>query len=180
MLAITLSCNKQSQKKSYNLKSQNEEIEMFLLGDINIDGILDTAYVLTPKHYLDSINQFDSCLNNNCFNVIKFSSKYKDIVIKNSIWGKVETLDDLDNDGIKEILFQTNWWIGTRVRIYIYSYNRKIKNWVILAENKLYEEESYKYRISKINNEKFNFKIEYYDTIEYDFKNKIMTIPIKK
>jgi hypothetical protein len=48
-----------------------------------------------------------------------------------------------DEDGIKEKNFQTNWFIGTHVVIYIYSFNKVEGKWKILAKNWLYEEKSY-------------------------------------
>lgn len=186
ILLFTASCNSMKKELKNKVKIQKEKWESFILGDLNNDGINDTAFVYTPKYYeTEDIKnsdyiQFDSCVNNKCFNKIKFSSSFNGIYINNSLWGKVEAIDDLDGDGINEIIFQTNWWIGTHVEIIIYSYNKKTKKWVILANNRLYGEESYKERVTKINNNRFKFKIEYMDTIESDLKNKEVIIEIHK
>lgn len=186
ILLFTASCNSIKKEQKNKVKIQKAKWESFILGDLNNDGINDTAFVYTPKYYEtedfknpDDI-QFDSCVNNKCFNKIKFSSIFNEIYINNSLWGKVEAIDDLDGDGINEIIFQTNWFIGTHIEIIIYSYNKNTKKWVILADNKLYEEESYKDRVTKINNDKFKFKTEYMDTIESDLKNKEVIIEIHK
>jgi hypothetical protein len=179
-----ISLNKSN--RNSNIIIQKENWETFALGDINNDGINDTAFVYTPKYYesIDTINPntalFEKCENNNCYNKIKFSTNFNGINIKNSLWGKVETIEDLDNDGIKEIIFQTNWWIGTHVKIIVYSYNQKTKKWTILCSNSLYEQDSYKDRVTKIDNRSFKFKIEYMDTIESDLKNKEVIIEIRK
>ncbi len=164
ILIFSVGCNSIKKEQKSKVKTQSEKWESFALGDLDNDGIKDTAFVYTPKYYetVDIKNadysQFDNCVNNKCFNKIKFSSNFNDIIINNSLWGKVESINDLDEDGIKEIIFQTNWWIGTHVEIIIYSYNKKTKQWIILAKNRLYEEESYKDRVSKINHEKFKPK----------------------
>ena len=165
----------------------NEEWRQFILGDINNDNIIDTAFVNTPAYYAtiypeykDELPMFKSCINDSCYNKVKFSSKFSEIYRPNTLWGSVEPIQDLDEDGIKEIVFQTNWYIGTHVEIYLYSFNKIKGEWVILAKNWLYGEDSYKDRIKKINKEKFKFKIEYMDPIEHDIKNKNIIVKIKK
>ncbi len=186
ILLFTASCNSIKKELKNKVIIQKEKWESFILGDLNNDGINDTAFVYTPKYYeTEDIKnpdyiQFDSCVNNKCFNKINFSSYFNGIYINNSLWGKVEAIDDLDSDGINEIIFQTNWWIGTHVEIIIYSYNKKTKKWLTLANNRLYAEDSYKERVTKINNNRFKFKIEYMDTIESDLKNKEVIIEINK
>jgi len=186
VLLFFASCNSIIKEEKNKTKIQKAKWESFMLGDLNNDGINDTALVYTPQYYEsediknpDNL-QFDSCVNNKCFNIIKFSSVFNKIYINNSLWGKVEAIEDLDGDGINEIIFQTNWWIGTHIEIIIYSYDKKEKKWKILAKNRLYEEESYKERVTKINNHRFKFKIEYNDTIESDLKNKEVIIEIHK
>ena len=186
ILLFSASCNSIKKEQKRKIKIHEGIWESFVLGDLDNNGISDTAFVYTPKYYetVDIKNpdysQFDSCINNKCFNKIKFSSIFNDIYINNSLWGKVESISDLDGDGISEIIFQTNWWIGTHIEIIIYSYNKNTKKWVILANNRLYAEESYKDKVSKINNNKFKFKIEYMDTTESDLKNKEIIIDIHK
>ena len=96
ILFTLIGCNiflKKTNRNS-NIIIQNENWEAFNLGDINKDGVNDTAFVYTPKYYEsnDSTNsnnpQFERCVNNNCFNKIKFSTNFKSIYIKNSLWGR--------------------------------------------------------------------------------------------
>jgi hypothetical protein len=186
LLLFLLSCNSIKKEHKNNVKTNKEKWKSFVLGDIDNNGSIDTAFVFTPEYYetIDLKNpdniQFDSCKNNKCFNKIKFSSIFNEIYINNTLWGKVESIEDLDGDGINEIIFQTNWWLGTHVEIIIYSYNKSTNKWGILAKNRLYEEESYKDRVTKINNERFKFKIEYMDTVESDLKTKEVIIEIDK
>ncbi|MFZ4401714.1 MAG: hypothetical protein ACOYO1_16915 [Bacteroidales bacterium] len=159
--------------------------ESFILGDINSDNIIDTAFIYTPGYYGTQDQEypkeppmFDSCLNNLCYNKITFSCNLPEIYNKNTLWGTVEMIDDLDEDGINEIIFQTNWWIGTHVEMYIYSYHKG--EWRILAKNWLYGEDSLKYRVKKINKNKFRLKVEYMDTKVHDIKEKYIIVKIIK
>jgi hypothetical protein len=146
----------------------------------------DKAYVYTPAYYgiknreSHGVVLFDSCVDNRCYNKIKFSANYPEILFENSLWGTVEPIGDLDEDGINEFIFQTNWWIGAHISIYIYSFDVKKKQWVVLAHNWLYGKDSYKDRITKIDKSEFKLRIEYMDTIEHDIMEKDTLIHIKK
>ena len=50
----------------------------------------------------------------------------------------------------------------------------------MLAKNWMYEKDSYKDRITKINKTEFKFSIEYMDTIEHDIMTKDTLIKIRK
>jgi hypothetical protein len=160
--------------------------ESFPLGNMDMDNIPDTAYVYTPAYYgtpneLDPNElNFDSYIDDKHYNDIKFSNGLRALHIDNTLWGTVEPIADLDEDGINEFIFQTNWFIGTHISIYIYSYNKKKKRWVVLARNWCYGEDSYKDRVTKIDKSEFKFRIEYMDTIEGDILKKDTLIQIKK
>ena len=176
------------EKKHNNKTIVQEKWASFPIGDIDNDRIADTSFICTSAYYgkinpelpaTDNI-EFDSCVNSKCYNKIKFSNNLPAILVENSLWGSIESIEDLDEDGIKELIFQTNWFIGTHVEIYIYSFNKINRKWYVLAKNNLYSEDSYKDRITKINREAFKFKIEYMDTIEHDLMSKEIEIQIKK
>lgn len=162
----------------------SSEWKPFVMGDINNDNIIDTAFVYTPAYFasIDTIISsepiLDSCINHQYYNRVRFSCKLPEIYIENSIWGIIEKIDDLDEDGINEIIFQTNWYVGTHVEIYIYSYfNGK---WIVLAENNRYQEDSYKNLVTKIDKSKFKFRIEYFNKRKHDYLNKTITVKINK
>lgn len=106
------------------------------LGDINGDLIIDTAFVYTPPT-LTTLNSDGNvaytmgCVNNNCYNRIKFSCKLPDITIEESVWGKIEKIADLNNDGINEILFSTEWFTTTKSHLMLYSFNKN--KWKLIA-----------------------------------------------
>lgn len=164
------------------------EWQSFILGDINNDQLIDTAFVYTPAYYAtkyaefkDEPPMFDSCIDNNCYNVIRFSCNLPEIIRKNSLWGGVERIDDLDEDGINEIVFETGWYIGTHCEIYIYSFDKLKGKWIILAKNYRYEDDNYYKLIKKVDKTKFKFKVEYMDTIiAHDIQYKNIIVHIKK
>jgi|GEM_PF-2913315 len=158
--------------------------EPFPLGDMNADNIPDTAFVYTSPYNATPFEaqpgelEFAGCVNDSCYNRIKFSPGYPEIWFGNSLWGTVEPIADLDEDGINEFIFQTNWWIGSHATIYIYSFNRKKEQWEVLAHNWVYGQDSYKDRITKIDKTEFKFNIEY--TFEGDVMKKDTLIGIRK
>ena len=102
------------------------QIDTIILGDINNDNKLDSAFIYTPPTSLEIDKNGDTlftmgCKDNNCFNKITFSSKFPKINIKNSVWGQLESIDDINEDGIKEILVATNWFTTTRSNLYLFS-----------------------------------------------------------
>lgn len=195
---LLLSCNqkpksnaqpKNNQKSGTTVSVQDTLIagkwEPFPLGDIDNDELSDTAFVYTPAYRGEKnpeqkgIIDFNNCLTD-CYNKVRFSNKLPEISIPNSLWGSIETTEDLDGDGLKELIFQTNWWIGSHVDILIYSLNKHTNQWTVLAKNNVYFEDSYKERIQKISNKTFRFKVEYLDTLEQDIRKKDIIITIKK
>lgn len=163
-----------------------EKWEVFPLGDTDNDKVPDTAFVYTPAYKGEispeepEIIQFAGCINEKCYNRIKFSAGLPEILIENSLWGTIEPIGDLDEDGMNEFIFQTNWWISTHVNIIIYSFDKEINKWTVLATNNLYGEDSYKDRVTKITKHQFRFSIEYMDTIEQNLSTKDTLIDIKK
>ena len=100
--------------------------DTILIGDVNKDGILDTAFVYTPptiRDYYDDDSTYApfNCLNNECDNRITFSCNLPELVIYNSVWARVECIDDLDGDGIREILVAPNWFWSCVGSLKLYS-----------------------------------------------------------
>ncbi len=105
-------------------------IDTVLIGDLNKDGIQDTAFILTPpviKHLdnNDSLQFYSDCVNGDCYNRIGFSCGLPDIYNDNSIWGSLENVGDLNKDGFSELIFSPSWFIGCRGPLLVYCYNGK-------------------------------------------------------
>ena len=97
------------------------------LGDINNDKIEDSAFIYTPEtvdcfNYKNELQFTLGCLND-CFNRIKFSCKLPEIVFNNSVWGCLQSIDDINKDGYKELIFSPGWFISCWGHLYIYSYD---------------------------------------------------------
>ena len=93
---------------------------------MNKDGILDTAFVYTPPTirdywYDDSSYALVNCLNNECDNRITFSCNLPELVIYNFVWARVEFIDDLDGDGIREIMVAPKWFWSCVGSLKLYS-----------------------------------------------------------
>jgi len=105
-------------------------IDTIVLGDINSDRVIDTAYVYTPPTLweYDENGEFSSwfgCKNDKCYNKVTFSCNLPDLIIENTVLGKVAAIDDIDGDGFKELLFNTSWFTGTTTGLYLYHFNGK-------------------------------------------------------
>ncbi|RZJ70379.1 hypothetical protein [Flavobacterium sp.] len=103
--------------------------DAIVLGDINKDKIIDTAFVYTPPTRNDPDEDGKpgytfGCVDDDCFNKVTFSCGLPAIRIENSVWGKVENAGDLDKDGISEILFERGWFIGSSAGLELYQFKR--------------------------------------------------------
>jgi len=112
-------------------------IDTIALQDINNDKIADTAFVYTPPtlatYDKKGIMEFQmGCENNNCFNKVSFSCALPEIVFEESVWGYVENAGDLNGDGISELLFNNDWFVGSVKSLYLYSYQKG--KWKIIAQ----------------------------------------------
>lgn len=170
-------------KKTQVEKSTNDTlikplIEKFILGDINGDNIVDTAFVYTPSRINGLIGEKDSLpCNGKCYNKVTFSCGFPPIIVDDCIEGKIEAIDDLNGDGNKELIFETGWFMGTHVNIYVYSL---INNqWKILASNWLYSRDTYKDRVRKLDNKRFEFIEETWDAKNQVTKDRKRILKIK-
>ncbi|WP_131450742.1 hypothetical protein [Flavobacterium subsaxonicum] len=107
---------------------EEQPIDTIVLGDINNDKIVDTAFVYTPP-VLSSYDERGEliysfgCKENKCYNNVTFSCNMPNLLFDESVWGKVAAVDDIDGDGTKELLFNTSWFIGTSTGLYLYHFN---------------------------------------------------------
>ena len=119
-LLLFAGCTPKSKKKPIHSKIPKEVIvpqscDTIVLQDINNDRIIDTAFVLTPatievRDKNGDLEYVSNCVDNNCFNSIRFSCGLPELFYKDSVWGRVENIGDLNKDGICELIFCPSWF----------------------------------------------------------------------
>ena len=127
---------------------EQQPIDIIVLGDIDSDRLLDTAFIYTPP-VLSSYDEKDElmyifgCKDNDCYNRVTFSCRMPDLLFTDSVWGKVAAVDDIDGDGFKELLFNTSWFTGTTSGLYLYHFNGKEWEAIesVIIRGRLYYEE---------------------------------------
>lgn len=128
-----------------------------VLGDMNNDKIIDTAFVFTPPT-IKTVNEKGEllfsfgCLNNKCFNKIKFSNKLPDFYFEDSVWGAIDITDDIDKDGIKEIVFSPCWFVSCWGSIYVYSLKNNKWKEISKIEHNRCDDKKLSTRVKKIKN----------------------------
>jgi hypothetical protein len=115
------------------------------VGDLNNDGISDTAFVYTPRT-IASVDQdgrvhFESgCEQEPCFNAVRFSTSLPELHHRNSVWGVVENAGDLNDDGYSELLFCPGWFTSNWTTLYLYTF--KEGAWQQCSEVEYWREDS--------------------------------------
>ncbi|MCO6494464.1 MAG: hypothetical protein J5I91_02135 [Bacteroidetes bacterium] len=92
------------------------------LEDMNADSIIDSIFVIPPKINETGDVNFQDCVGP-CISKIVFGDILPDISVTQSVGGDVKVLDDINEDGIKEIAFFPYWFQSCWSRIDIFSYS---------------------------------------------------------
>ena len=152
------------------------DIEKLIIGDINNDKIIDTAFVKGPR-FINEDDGWGDCKNGNCEITISFSCDYPNISIGNAVSGFVENIGDIDNDGISEIIIVPSWFIGCWGQIHFYT--MKSGKWkdVGRAKRNICREESFMNCIKKMKGKKVQVIEEIW--VDGDVVEKPKTILIK-
>lgn len=117
------------------------ETDTIVIGDINNDKIIDTAFVKGPKW----INEEDGWGDPEFYNInISFSCNVPDITNDNAVGAYVENIGDIDNDGFSEIIVVPGWWIGCWGRLHFYSFKKGKWKHLDYAERNVCEDDNYK------------------------------------
>ena len=127
--------------------------DTFLIGEINNDKKLDTAFLhYDLKIQVDTVQE-NYCANPACNITILFSNKIPSLVINNSIGVVVKKLEDLNNDNANEIMVcsmrhDEGWW----QKIYVYTFKNK---WIPLVATDAFvaDDKDYENRIIKKNSQ---------------------------
>ena len=86
------------------------DIKKMVLGDMNGDAIIDTAFVKMP-HYTNE-ETWGDCKNDGCEIEISFSYTPAKIQLSNAVDAGVEAIGDVNHDGLQEIIVVPGWIIG--------------------------------------------------------------------
>lgn len=138
-----------------NVTAQTKEfdVEKIVLGDINNDKIIDTAFVKGPR-FINEKDGWGDCRNGNCLITVNFSCDFPSITLENAVAGFVENIGDIDKDGISEIIIVPSWFIGCWGQIHFFTLkNKKWKN-VGKVKRNICLEESYMNCIKKMKGKK--------------------------
>ena len=141
---------------------KNQQIEpthtdTLIVGDLNNDAIIDTAFVYTPP----TIKELDEsgkllflfgCVDNKCYNKITFSCALPELYFEESVWGNLESIGDINHDGYAELLFSPNWFTSCWGQMYVYSLKGKQWNKITSVTYRRCEEEPLKSHVVKIKN----------------------------
>ncbi|OYU96573.1 MAG: hypothetical protein CFE21_09325 [Bacteroidetes bacterium B1(2017)] len=126
LLLFLFACNSSNDKQTINTVNTDsntlktsidstpylDQIDTCLLGDINADKIIDTAFVLPPKFEDPMDIHNGGCVNDDCTIKVRFSNGLPQFSFGQAISGRVYNIQDIDKDGISEILLCPGWFQG--------------------------------------------------------------------
>ena len=104
-----------------------KDIDTFLIGDVNLDGKEDTAFVTSPLYKIgNAIDTIEGCKDDTCLTIIHFNFD-STILFHNGALGcqSVFSVEDLNLDGIKEISLIPNWFTSCWQGLFVYSLKDK-------------------------------------------------------
>ena len=138
----------------------HQDIDTFLLGDMNFDGMEDTAIVFSPFHAYPSPDDFSSggCEDDSCLTTIKFSFTETNLFHSGALgFQTLFATEDLNADGTKEIGFIQNWFQSCWQGLFVYSLEKT--EWKHVGSGSVYtcSEEDFSKRVVKI--DRNNFKV---------------------
>lgn len=163
----------------------SEVTSMFILGDINNDGITDTAFVITPPLKI-SIDSADPSMSRpydfadeNPTNKVRFSCKLPEINYPKSVWGEIENLGKLSGGEVSDLLFVPGWFQGCWSSLNVFQYHNK--KWINVgsAIYNICDDISYKDRVS-FKNGKYYILGEKFNTQTGEIKDYKVRIKFKK
>lgn len=139
----------------------HQTIDTVLLGDMNGNGMPDTAFIYSPFYKREvptSANSRDSCANDICESTVVFNFT-NDSIFHDWSLGFIAFFptEDLNNDGVREIAFVPSWFWSCWSNLYVYSLRND--EWQLMIKGSIYacNEDDFSKRIKKISNSKFEF-----------------------
>jgi hypothetical protein len=156
-----------------------QQIDTVLLGDLNSDAIKDTVFVFYPKMVNGNPkDQYDGdCLNNICDVTFKFSNNLPEFKYGDAIGSGIDSIGDVNKDGISELVIYPYWFIGCWGKMHFYTYKNNSWNKFGEARTDICDDSIYKNRIKIVSKNKISVLEKF--NIDGDPKFKRKTIKLE-
>lgn len=131
------------------------DTDTLVIGDINHDKVIDTAFITGPKWISDEEGWGDPQVT--AYEIdITFSCGLPAIHDGNAVTGYVEDIGDIDGDGISEVIVVPIWWVGCWGRMKFFTYKDGQWRYFGEAECHICTDEIYLGRITKLSKNKLS------------------------
>lgn len=195
LILFTYSCNEQVQTNKTDIETerpsdsiisinQNSEIDYLsrvdtiILGDINFDKIIDTAIVY-PVKFKDPNDIMQGSINGNSITKIHFSHDnswlYKETAIELI---RFYVLDDINEDGVKEIALIPGWYQSCWSGFFVYSNRNGV--WQKISSSSVWSCGDLDYKVIKIRKNKFIVPDRTYSAMAEDVIDTFKTVRFPK
>jgi hypothetical protein len=155
------------------------DTDTLVIGDINNDKIIDTAFIVGPKWINDEEGWGDPKVTP--YEVdINFSCGLPSIHDDNAVMGYIENIGDIDGDHISEVIVLPIWFIGCWGRMKFYTYKEGQWRYFGEAECHICNDEKYINRITKLSKNKISVIEDAWDSEAAERVKKSKTIKISE
>jgi len=129
------------------------DTDTLVIGDINNDKIIDTAFIVGPKWINDEESWGDPKVQ--LYEIdVRFSNGMPPIHDDNAVTGYIENVGDIDGDGYSEVIVVPGWFIGCWGRMKFYTYKQGKWQYFGYAECHVCTDEKYIARMKKLSKNK--------------------------
>lgn len=129
------------------------DTDTLVIGDINNDKIIDTAFVVGPK-WLNEEDGWGDPKTSPYEIDVHFSCGLPVIHDGNAVTGYIENIGDIDEDGVSEVIVVPIWFIGCWGRMKFYTYKKGQWRYFGDADCHICTDEKYIGRITKLSKNK--------------------------
>lgn len=139
----------------------HQDIDTILLGDMNGDGINDTAISTSPIHAYDHPTKKSvktGCKGGDCSTNVSFSFDPMQIEVNRALGFQIFfAAGDLNDDGVQEVAFVPNWFWSCWENMCVYSLQNGV--WIEVVSGTVWacEDQDFSKRVKKVGYKKFEF-----------------------